>query len=312
MYTNDSLIIIRRNGDKIQREDITTATVLMDGNLSAEQNRNNTVERLRQDPTVLFVLEPRNGLCEETASLANGYEMKVTIADGAKREATMAICREGETLFETSYEWSPDEDDYDCLEELTDDMIDFIYGVEEDQAWLYNAGYIEPQPDSKPQEQLSLVDAEACIREAGYQTESIHITGGYAPILFVVENEVVLIGSKHFSENNVFVEVKRLDWQWEAAKMERVDRLREDIEEIAVIKWQDGSLGFRWEFSPWTRKDNFHRELASRIAIIRSLLAKIEEREFCREDVCYELSRMRQLFIYEVMDASLQLSRIQI
>ncbi len=312
MYTNDSLIIIRRNGDKIQREDITTATVLMDGNLSAEQNRNNTVERLRQDPTVLFVLEPRNGLCEETASLANGYEMAVTIADGAKREATLLIRREGETLFETSYEWSPDEDDYVCLEELTDDMIDFIYGVEEDQAWLYNAGYIEPRPDSKPQEQLSLVDAEACIREAGYQTESIHITGGYAPILFVVENEVVLIGSKHFSENNVFVEVKRLDWQWEAAKMERVDRLREDFEEIDVIKWQDGSLGFRWEFSPWTRKDNFHRELASRIAIIRSLLAKIENREFCREDVCYELSRMRQLFIYEVMDASLQLSRIQI
>ena len=312
MYTNDSIIIIRRNGDKIQREDITTATVLMDGNLSAEQNRNKTIERLRQDPTVLFVLEPRSDLCEERASLANGHEMAVTIADGAKREATLIIRREGETLFETNYEWPPDEDDYNCLEELTDDMIDFIYGVEEDQAWLYNAGYIKPRTELKPEEKLSLVDAEDCIREAGYQTESIHITGGYAPILFVVENEVVLLGSKHFSENNVFVEVKRLYWQGDAAKMERVDRLLEDFEGIEVIKWQDGSLGFRWEFGSWTRKDKFLRELGLRLAIIRSMLAKIEDREFGREGAGYEMSQVRQLFIYEVMDASLQLSRIQI
>ena len=312
MYTNDSIIIIRRRGDRILREDITTANVLMDSGLSAEQNRKNTIDRLRHDPSVIFILEPRDGLCEEKATLQSGYELAVTITDGKRREATLAIRQEGETIYETDYAWNSDEVDYDYLEDLTEDMIDFLTGLEEDQEWLCSRGYIKTRTDTTPKERLTLFDAEDVIQDAGYQSEHIDIPFGYSPLLFVVENEVVLLGSRHFGDSDLFVEVKRLRWGDDKSELETVRRYCDDYDGVELVEWEDGSLGFRSSLSTWTRKGEFMDEVRSRLGVIEDLLTKIEEREEYPGVTPRGIIMWRQHFIYEAFDASLKLSKIKI
>jgi hypothetical protein len=311
MYTDNSIIIIRRRGERIQREDITTANVLMDSGLSAEQNRKNTIERLRQDPTVIFILEPRDGRCEEKAVIRVGYELAVTITDGEKREATLAIRQGGETLYEAGYEWNPDEIDYDYLEDLTEDMIDFLTGLEEDQEWLYSRGYIKTRTDTPQKERLTLFDAEEAIQDAGYQSEHIDVPVGYSPLLFVVENEVVLLGARHFGENDLFVEVKRLRWSDDKSELETVRRYCDEYDGVELVEWEDGSLGFRSSLSTWTRKGEFMDEVLSRLGIIEDLLTKIEEREEYPGVTPRGITMWRQHFIYEAFDASLKLANVK-
>lgn len=311
MYTNDSIIIIRHRDGKFQREDITTENILMDGGISAEENRKNTIDRLRQDPTVFFVLEPRDGRCEERATLTGGYEIVVSIIDGEKREATLAIRHGGETLYEAGYAWNPDEIDYDYLEDLTEDMIDFLTGLEEDQEWLYSRGYIKTRTDTPQKERLSLFDAEDVIQDAGYQSEHIDVPFGYSPLLFVVENEVVLLGSRHFGENDLFVEVKRLRWSGDKSELETVRRYCDEYDGVELVEWEDGSLGFRSSLSTWTRKGEFMDEVLSRLGVIGDLLAKIEEREEYPGVTPRGIIMWRQHFIYEAFDASLKLANVK-
>lgn len=315
MYTDDSIIIIRRRGGRIQREDITTNNVLTGGDLSAEQNRKNTIARLRQDPAVLFVLEPRDGRCEEKATLPDGYEMIVTISDagdGGKREATLTIRRDGETNYETGFEWDEDDDDYDALEDLTDNMILFVDGIEEKEDWLYGLGYLSTRDDMPVEERIPIYSAAELIQEAGYQCESISVSGGFCPLLFVYENEMVLLGSRHFGEYDLFIEVKRLHWPFDAASLEKIRGYCDEMDGVEVVSWEDGSLGFRSELKSLSRKPEFLNDLTSRLVGIIGLLMKIEEREEYFESASQSISERRQLFIYEAIDASLKLSRIAI
>ena len=60
-----SITVVRKKGDEYIQESINTEPVLTGSKLSPEDNRKNVIARLRQDPTVFLVMEPRNGCCEE-------------------------------------------------------------------------------------------------------------------------------------------------------------------------------------------------------------------------------------------------------
>lgn len=310
MYTDDSIIIIRHRDGAFRREDITTESHLMDGDLNAEEKREYTIGRLREDPTVILVLEPRDGRCEETAALPGGYEMAVTITDGDRREATLAVRKGGETIYENSYAW--DFDDYECddIRDLTQDMIEFLSGLDGDREWLYHQGFVKTRSDADAKEEVSLYQAEGLIQDAGYQVEYVDVPFGEGPMLFLVENELVLLGSRRFGERDLFIEVKRLRWAKDGFELEKA-RCHGEGTGVEVIDWEDGSIGFRSDLSTLTPAGGFLDEVLSRLGAIEDLLSKMGMRGEGPGDFERGIILWRQRFAYEAFDASIKLSKIK-
>ena len=310
MYTDNSIIIIRRRGDRIQREDINTANVLMDSGLSAEQNRENTIDRLRQDPTVIFILEPRDGRSEEKAAIQGGYEMAVTITDSDRREATLVVRQGEETIYENSYAWEFDDYECDDIRDLTQDMTELLSGLNGDKDWLYNRGFVKTRSDADAKEEVSLYQAEGLIQETGYQVEYLDVPFGENPMLFLVENELVLLGAHRFAERDLFIEVKRLRWAKDGSELEKV-RCHCEGTGVEVIDWEDGSIGFRSDLSTLTPVGGFLDEVLSRLDAIEDLLSKIGLRGEGPGDFERGIILWRQHFIYEAFDASFKLANVK-
>ena len=324
IFSTDSVTIVRKKGDFHIREDITTAPFLPDLGITREEYRANVVKRLRRDPSVILVLEPKDGVCEERATLPDGYALTVKIVGAPSgtqpfdevgktaETACVMLTRSGDVVYQEDFKAEEAEyggqkmleDVIGCVAEILD-CIDagdysFLLGVDPE---LCSTGAAEP---------LSFFEICQVLNGAGYQMESVHTVGFVqSPVLLVHENEVVLLGTHHFSGEDPFVEMKRLFFGVEQ------EAVRAAVKEAAgkgslidVIEWEDGSWSFRATLDDDLDKDNMVDRLLSDLGEIREFIGKIEEK--VGEEPWPIMAAQRQLFIYETVSESIKLSRLKI
>ena len=312
LFYPDSVTIVRKKGDSYSREDIMTRPVFPDGGLSPEENRANVIARLRRDPSVVLVLEDHGGACEESAVLRDSLVLGVRASETPVPRAVVTLtCEDDEVYREDFPAGEEDGDDgYGLLDRLARRLADIIGCVAcGDYSFLpEDAPHFEPVKLGEP---LGYCEACHLLKEGGYQTESVHTVGFVSsPVLFVHENDVVMMGSHRFAGEELFLEMKRLFYGV------RADEVRSAVKElgkdsvIEVIEWEDGSWSFRATMDDDLDKDNFLDRLQSDLSGLREFISRIEER--VGEEPWPIMKEQRQLFIYEVVDASLKLSRIRI
>ena len=311
LFYPDSVTIVRKKGDIHTREDIMTCPVLPDVGLSPEANRSNVIARLRSDPSVVLLLEDRGGACEETVQLRDGMSLCVRAVQSVVPLASVTLSCEGNEIYREDFTAEDcEENGISLLDKLVRQIIVILENVEcGDYRFLpENVQHLVPV---EPCEPINYFDACNLLRNSGYQTESIH-TVGYArdPVLFVHENDVVLFGSHRFAGAEYFLEMKRL------FNGVNANEVRSAVEELGknsvinVIEWEDGSWSFRTTMDDDLDSDNFLDRLESDLFDIREFISRVEYR--VGEEPWPITKEQRQLFIYEVVDTSLRLSRIKI
>ena len=312
LFYPDSVTIVRKKGDSYSREDIMTRPVLPDGGLSPEENRTNVIARLRRDPSVVFVLEDRGGFCEESAILRDSLVLDVWAAETPGPQAVITITDDGDEVYREGFSAGDggEEDGYGLLGRLAGRLAE-IFGCVAcgDYSFLpEEALHFLPVKRGEP---VGYTEACHLLKEGGFQTESVHTVGFVcSPVLFVHENDVVMMGSHRFAGEELFLEMKRLFYGVKA------DEVRSAVQElgkdsvIEVIEWEDGSWSFRATMDEDLDKDNFLDRLQSDLSGLREFISRIEDR--VGEEPWPIMKEQRQLFIYEVVDASLKLSRIRI
>ena len=82
--------------------------------------------------------------------------------------------------------------------------------------------------------------------------------------------------------------------------------------EACCFQHEDGSWGFRNNLSDDVRKSTFVTLLEEAVSTLRDVVEKVEADRSIGEDMLQSPSVYRSLFIYEVIDASLKLSKLHI
>ena len=77
IFTPDEVTIVRKKGDEYDFEQISTRKKLAGSNISATAARKNIIARLRKDPSVVLVLEDKDGHCEESVE-RDGFTLTVS------------------------------------------------------------------------------------------------------------------------------------------------------------------------------------------------------------------------------------------
>jgi hypothetical protein len=119
-----------------------------------------------------------------------------------------------------------------------------------------------------------------------------------------------MLGSHRFAGDELFLEMKRL---FNGVSPDDVRAVAKELGKesvIEVIECEDGSWSFRATMDEDLDRDNFLDRLRSDLSGLREFISSIEER--LGEEPWPIMKEQRQLFIYEVIDASLKLSRIKI
>lgn len=312
IFFPDCVTIVRKNGDSYIKEVITTSSILSGSNVSPETIRRNVIERLRCDRSVFLVLEGKNGECHEEATHPSGFHFIVDAHDGDKPTAKLRINFKDALAYEEDF-LQDDDDDSNVLKTLTDTIIDLLDSIEgEDFSFVEDSCPYFTRIE--PEDPVSLYEAGNLLEKAGFQTEHIstvsHLPG---PYLFVNENEVILLGSRHFDGETLFLEMKRL-FQGINHKIveQRLETVKNDFYGIDVIHWEDGSWSFRMELDDDVCKSNFLDKLLEAIAEIRKMITTLEDQDGIGCEPWSITSEQRHLFIYETVDASLKYTKIKI
>ena len=318
-FQTDSVTIIRKKGGEYFSEDINTCRVLPVAGYSDASIRKNVIARLRKDPTVVFVLESQDGLCKETAALKGGLSMTVSIDATDRFRGNISISvptRDPDAFFLENY--SPDSDDdseesdYDAWRDLLARVTSLLEMIEaEDYSFVPDdCPYFECVEHKDP---IGIYEATKALKENGYEMESV-ITSGFVrrPFLFVDENDVVMLGTTHFQGDELFIEMKRMFYGSSPEQVREAlgQVLAEQQGVIQVIEWEDGSWSFRAVMDNDLDEDNFMDRLQSDLAQIRAFIGKIES--IIGEEPWPIMKEQRQLFIHEVVETSIRLSRLKI
>ena len=129
------------------------------------------------------------------------------------------------------------------------------------------------------------------------------------PCLFVYENDVLMLAESHFY-GHFFIEMKRL---FQGARSDTVgNAVKEETKNSLVdgFQYKDGSWSFRTQFSDDLYKSNFIKLLDEAITNLREVVERVEEHEGVGPEMLNINNEQRSLFIYEVIDASLSLSKL--
>ena len=306
----DCVTIVRKKGDSYIKEEITTSSILSGSNVSLERIRRNVIERLRSDKSVFLVLEGKDGECNEEAAHPSGFRFIVEAHDGDKPTAKLRINFKDSLAYEEDFVQEND-DDPDVLDTLTDTIIDLLESIEgEDFSFVEDSCPYFTQIE--PEAPVSLYEAGNLLEKEGFQTERISMVSYLpGPHLFVNENEVILLGSRHFDGKSLFLEMKRL-FQGINHKIveQRLETVKKDFYGINVIQWEDGSWSFRMELDDDVCKSNFREKLLEGIAEIRRMISPLEDQDGIGCEPWSITTEQRHLFIYETMDASLKYSKL--
>lgn len=311
IFNRNYVTVIRKKDGLYISDNITTIPVLPTSNLTAEQNRNNTIARLRKDETVLFVLEDHDGKCEERAELDGGYEMTITLQDGEEPSASILVSLNGETIYLQDFVPEQEEEygDY-CTQFLCE--VKWVLGCidRRDLESLED----EDDPDKDESETpLRMFDIENILERHGFQYEVIRtVERVNDPCLFVLENEVALISSRHLAGTHFFVELKRIFEYREKSTVEAALSKVQYGSDVEVVSWPDGTWSFRLPIENCLEEDEFLEQLLMRVKELREFVQSVEGQSDLYETYCFEMTQIRQYFIYESIDAALKLSQILI
>lgn len=314
VFFTDSVTIVRKKGDWYEKEEINTAPVLPGANVGKDRIRAGVIARLRKDPSVLLVLEDRDGKADERVSLPDGFEMAVSLVDGDTPSGSLTVFHRGEKVYEEEFTQDSAEDEPQTVQgDLLETVIDLASDIE-------NKDYSFVSDESthftavEPGEEVGLHDARRILEEAGFQTESVYMVGFLSePLLFVHENDVILLGSRRFDGRTLYLEMKRLFYGVDRKSVARaVEMVREDCRPVEIFECGDGSWSFRGEMDDDVDADNFLDRLESDVAVLRKAVARVEECEGVGGEPWSIMREQRQLFIHEVIDASVKLKALNI
>ena len=311
-----TITIIRRKENYYTEEEINTEVLLPGSRLSDEENRQNTIARLRKDPSVIFILNLDEGPYEETASLCDGFEMTLSLDWDAEPAALIRVTHHNELVCHKEYELKEEDDLEDFYDSFLGDCA-WILGCIERKAYYFVDETHPLYPRTVEVKPVEIYDIERLLEDKGYQTERISVVGegNTDPLLLIHENEVAMIGSCHFSGKHLFVELKR-DFDAPSAGLVEaaVAKVKHDYHPsvVDIIHWPDGSWSFRMYLDSDVPLGSYLEHILSHMAEIRTVIDRIqiELQHFPSEQRGMHI--VRQYFIYEAIDASLKLSRIAI
>lgn len=311
LFYQDEVSIIRKEGDSYIREEINTAPILAGSANDQVSIKSQVIGRLRKDPSVIVVLEDRGGRADEMITLPDGFEMAVSLIEGDTAQGSLTVFHQGEKAYEAEYEQAAEEDARDLYYELTDGIIELLEQIDhKDYSFVSDeCSHFETVESG---DEVDLYGARHILEKEGFQTEKIHTVGFLpAPFLFVHENEVILMGSRHFDGVTLFLEMKRLFICAKAKAVEiAVDKIGED--NVDIISHGDESWSFRKQMDEDIYTDNFIERLLSDIAVIKEVIAEVEKERGVGKEPWPIMLEQRQLFIHEVIDSSSEIQKLNI
>ena len=314
VFNTDNVTIVRKKGDWYEKEEINTSPVLPGASAGRDRIRSCVISRLRKDPSVLLVLEDVEGRAVERVLLPHGFEMAVSLVDGDTPVGALTVFHKGEMVYEEEFRQDPEEKDFcTVLDDLIETVIDLATDIEQEDYSFVADGSLH-FTTAEPGDEVSIYEAGKILEEDGFQIEAVHTVGSFRrPWLFIHENEVVLLGSRHFDGETLFLEMKRLFMAADRKAVVRaVEKVREDCLPVEIFEYEDGSWAFRGEMDDDVDTNNFLARLESDIAILRKAISRVEESDGVDVEPWPIMLDQRQLFIHEVIDASVKMKALKI
>ena len=314
IFPKNSVTVLRKKGDEFVQESIVTESVLPSSEISAEQNRKNVIERLRKDPMVFLVMEPRNGQVDEEVLHTSGFSFHVTAREGEHPAATLRIMYKDSVVYSMDFAEEPGDDGvFDPVWSVLHDASQRLREIDNDDYY-----FVDPEcpyfTRREKGEDVDLFNAPDLLSGAGFQTERLSVVGWVErPVLIVHENDMVVLGSRHFSGENLFLEMKRFFNFIDDDVVEKaVKKASETYCFVRVIHWEDGSWSFRTEIDDDVDTDNFIERMNEDIILLRKFIDLVVNCEGIGEEPWETLTEQRHYFIHEALEESLRLSKLKI
>ncbi len=316
LFYKDAVTVVRKKGDEYIREEINTVSVLSGSSCDAEALRRNVIDRLRKDPSVILVLEEQGDGCNEILHAAHDFSFAVGIRkEGDKAIGKLTVRYKDAIAVDYDYDIALDDEERSLVMDITDDLIDLLSCIDGgDYSFIDEScpAYAELNPDEEEEDDLDLYNAKRIMEGEGFEIEMVNtpdlISGA---MLFVYENEVLLLGTRHLDGCTLFVEMKRF---FTGVRQEvvaaAVDAVRKDCPFVRMRQLHDTSWSFRIEMDMDTNRKNFIDKLLDDISQLREAIGKVEAAEGIGTEIWSIMHQQRHLFIYEVVDAAVRIQNL--
>lgn len=313
----DFVTIIRNKDGEYVREDIIASSVLPDSRFTAGEIYMSTVNRLRKDKSVFLVLEEKMGKCDEEAQHPNGIHFRVHIDDEDTLKASLILEYKNDVIFDTEFIQEEDDEDYvapNIVSELIDTIIELLHSIDAEDYSFVDDDCLYFKKPKEYHNPIQLFEAKKILEGEGFQTEEIVTMEMMArPLLFIYENEVVLLGSERFSGESLFVEIKRYYLAMDPQIIEdRINTVRKNFRCVNVIHWDDDSWSFRVSMDEDVYSANFLDKLHNDIIELMKVISVVEEDKELQTWCGLSVNMYRHFFIYETIDDCVKYSKIDI
>ncbi len=305
IFSPDEVTIVRKKGDNFMTQIINTFPLLSGGVTDPASVRRNVIARLRKDPSVIFVLEGKDGVCEETANLQDGFSVMVNLYEDASKTSSLEAFHNGKVVYSVATRLNEYEEFVDSKGiTLTDDIEELLLCIEDKDYSLFED--FDPELAEVGEEEIvddnfCLFEAAQALAENGYENETISVEAFNAPVMFVYENDVLLLGAVHFQDSSMYLDMKRVPMDLEPDLAQDILRkFRQEVKGIQVIEWEDGSWSFRHNLGWIYNKEQFLERLAEGIAALSAASDWLLGQEGLLCDFNGEREK-RYLFIHEVI-----------
>jgi len=312
IFNPDEVTIVRKKDDGIIMDRIATRKMLPGSKFSGKSVRENVISRLRNDPSVLIVMEDKDGKCEERVEHA-GFLLTLTVQEGEHPFGRLQVSYGGHLAYEATF--TPQEENGEDEEEILTRTVSKAATILRNinrECYDFVDENCPGFQTIEPEEELEdMYDIARILEENNFEVERLH-TVEYAsnPCLFVFENELVLLAEHHFY-GNCFVEIKRL---FIGVKRDLAAKAVEEVTSksgVTAIHYKDGSWGFRLTVFELTASNLLEQIKESIDEILRDI-EDIENYEGIGAEPFDISDEVRALFTYEVLDASVALSKLDI
>lgn len=314
IFSPDEVTIVRKKGDEYDFEQISTRKKLAGSSISADSARKNIIARLRKDPSVILVLEDKDGHCKESYE-RDGFTLTVSLQDGEQPSGHLLVTYGGHTAYEKTItdKAAPADTDLHPIVFCTLNSFDMILRHIEEKYY----GFVRDDCPGFVQEDLGeeldyMYEIAEVLAKNNFELERLH-TVGYVeqPCLVAFENELLLVANRHF-HGTPFVEMKRLFQEVKASIVEAAAKEACKDSFVEYFQHKDGSWAFRIDFDDELYEKNLVQLLEKAATELHSVVEKVEAYESIGKEVFDVTTGLRSLFIYEVIDASLELSKLVI
>lgn len=304
MFTQPILVIRKRGNEYICEE------------IKEEQSRKDIISGLKDDSSVVLFFDTEDEFFEDHADLFDGFEIIVSVflsndlGEYDVREGRVTILYNQEIFYKSGYVWGSDDDRCKRLRIMVDDAVRYLNELDEGNYHYFMSE--DEWPGGFSVKRMDIFNAQRIMSSYGLQTEYIEVLTGYSPMMYVEDNEVIFLGSRHFGEYGLFIEIKRLGLPTDEAHRAKLRQFGEAFPRVDVIFWEDGSVGFRSWFPLYQTDHNFQRKLRTRFSEIKELSTLVEDKLHCPYNAKNDMIEIRQRFIYEAIEASAKLVHIHI